>query len=294
MRRQSFKPTVEDLEPLTSCSSLLPGNLLKHQEQDNLPKYIDQAVLPVSSTSLDSTFLNSTTLVSASYVPPPPPVYCSTDVGQNWGLHLNNVLGTCVPAAQVNILTAQMESAGYYFQVPDSSVLLQYERVGHYIPGVPSTDQGEYVMSAEFDWMQNGYLDPSGYTHKAVACGPVNFRNYYALAESVYLYQGVTLTVGLPADAITQFVNCQTWTVTAGPGGAPWSGGGHEVALVGFNYTGPIAITWGRVQQMTWAWMSTYGTEAYATVNTEEISPNGHAVNGLTLNQLVADLRYVA
>lgn len=285
MRRNCLCPSVENLESLTSCSSLLPGNLLTSQENDHRPKYVElaanTAVAPASRRIRD-------------FVPGPPPVYCSTDVGQNWGYHLNNVLGTCVPAAQINVFYAQMESAGYYFQVPDSSVLIQYERVGGYVPGNPATDKGEWPMAAEFDWMHNGYLDPSGYTHRAVACGPVDFRNYTKLAESVYLYQGAILSVALPADAITQFVNGQTWTVTAGPGSAPWSAGGHEVAIVGYNYTGPIAITWGRVQQTTWAWMSTYGTECEATVNSEEISPNGHAVNGLTINQLVADLKYVA
>lgn len=306
MRCLPVSLNLETLESRTSCSALSPGPLTHGKDKKH--EYLDPAaqvqylvvsgassVSSASSASITSSAFSHAVRPRLGSLPWIPPIYASCDPWYPWGYHLNDRLGTCVPAAEVNVLEAQLHSVGYSWSVPDSSVLTQYERVGHYNPSNPATDQGETVVAAEFDWVRNGYKDPSGYAHKARAWGPVNFRDNYKLAEAVYLYEGVTLTVALPADAITQLQSGQIWSVTGGPGGAPWSSGaGHEVAIIGFNYTGPITVTWGRPQQATWAWMQTYGTEAYATVNPDEIGPNGRAANGLTITQLIADLRYVA
>lgn len=227
-------------------------------------------------------------------VPPLPAAYMSADFGNQWGYHLNQILGDCVTAAEINISEAQLHTSGYSVIYPDSTALDQYMRVGHYVPGNPATDQGEWPLLGQFDWISHGYTDITGYTHRAAATGPVNFRDPVKLTRAIYLYGGVTLTVALPADAIAQFEAGQTWSVTAGAGGAPWSGGSHEVAAVGWDTQGHIELaTWGRTQWADLSWVETYCTESYAAPSQDQITPNGHALNGLTLSQLVTDLRYV-
>lgn len=38
----------------------------------------------------------------------------------------------------------------------------------------------------------------------------------------------------------------------------------HAAALVGYNRTGPVLVTWGRVQQVTWGWWRTWGVDVAA------------------------------
>lgn len=284
MKRRRLNPSLEALEDRTACSTMHPAHHAMAAAHHPAPHH-PAAHHPAAHHPAPFRF--------AMFLPNVPPIYCSANPAFAWGYHLNDKLGTCVTAAQINLLYSQLQSVGYVMAVPDSSALLQYQRVGHYVPGNPATDQGESVIAAELDWVRNGYLDSSGHPHKAVAWGAVNFRNFTKLARAVYLFGGVTMTCALPSDAITQFEAGQTWSVTAGAGGAPWSAGSHEICVNGYNAVGPVGVTWGKEIQLTWGWMAAYCTEAYATVNHEEIAPNGHAANGLTLNQLVADLKAV-
>lgn len=305
MHRKNITPNFENLEDRLACS-VAPHHLAIHHATAHFQANHHQPVqhpaqhhpatqhpAPHHPALSHPAPHRAAPRWQATYIPYVPPTYCSANPNFPWGLHLNDRIGDCVTAAEINVLESQLQTLGIWCNFPDSTALAQYERVDHYVPGNPATDNGETVISAELDWVRNGYTDPSGYLHRAVAWGPVNFRNYNLLARSVYLYGGVTMTCALPADAINQFMAGQTWTVTAGPGGAPWSGGGHEICVNGYNYTGPLAVTWGREIQLTWAWMSKYCTEAYATVTNDECLPNGHSPNGPTLSQLVADLRTV-
>ena len=69
----------------------------------------------------------------------------------------------------------------------------------------------------------------------------------------------------LPLAAQKQIQTGQPWEVTTGPGSAPGSWGGHYVYVSGYTAKGPMCVTWGRKQQMTWAWFAKYCDEAYAT-----------------------------
>ena len=68
----------------------------------------------------------------------------------------------------------------------------------------------------------------------------------------------------LPNSAITQFHAGKSWDVTTGPGSAPNPENGHYVHVPGYTKRGPVCVTWGRKQQMTWDWLDKYGDEAYA------------------------------
>jgi hypothetical protein len=52
--------------------------------------------------------------------------------------------------------------------------------------------------------------------------------------------------------------------VTSGPDSKPGSWGGHYVYVPGYTPSGPVCVTWGRKQQITWAWLDKYCDEAYA------------------------------
>src|SRR5262249_2414056 len=60
------------------------------------------------------------------------------------------------------------------------------------------------------------------------------------------------------------------WDVTSGPGSAKGSWGGHYVYIPGYTPDGPVCVTWGRKQQMTWAWFDKYCDEAYGIFDAKD------------------------
>jgi len=64
--------------------------------------------------------------------------------------------------------------------------------------------------------------------------------------------------------------------------------GGHCVILVGYDEQYAQCITWGKVQQVTWEWLSSYMQESWALI-TPEIVEKG-VYGDMRLDDLLADL----
>lgn len=77
--------------------------------------------------------------------------------------------------------------------------------------------------------------------------------------------------VELPGAAIPQFQAGQPWTVVKGPQGRPDPDLGHYVYICGYNKTGPVCVTWGSKQQMTWQWYDKYVDEAYCIIDAKDL-----------------------
>jgi hypothetical protein len=73
--------------------------------------------------------------------------------------------------------------------------------------------------------------------------------------------------VSLPKSAQAQIQTGQPWDVVSGTSAVPNSWGGHCVMMPGYNATGQVCVTWGRKQQMSWAFFDKYCDEAYAIVD---------------------------
>jgi hypothetical protein len=87
---------------------------------------------------------------------------------------------------------------------------------------------------------------------------------------AIYLFTGAGAGVSLPKSAQAQITSGQVWDVTTGPGSAPGSWGGHYVYLVGYTPQGPVCVTWGRKQAMTWRFLDKYCDELYAIVDNRD------------------------
>ena len=57
------------------------------------------------------------------------------------------------------------------------------------------------------------------------------------------------------------------WDVVPGRGSSRGSWGGHYVYVPGYTRRGPVCVTWGRKQQLSWAFVDRYADEAYAIVD---------------------------
>jgi hypothetical protein len=81
------------------------------------------------------------------------------------------------------------------------------------------------------------------------------------------LLNGAYIGIQVPQSAIDQFNAGQIWDVVPDDGGIV---GGHCIYIVAFNATGPICVTWGQRQPMTWAFYDAYCDEAYGVVDNKD------------------------
>jgi len=124
-------------------------------------------------------------------------------------------------------------------------------------------DSGLVVLDSLNLWRQKGWK-AARHTYHIKAFAEVDRANHDEVRQAVFADVGIGLGVGLPNDAKAQIQTGQPWDVTHGPGAKPYSWGGHYVYVPGYTPAGPVCVTWGRKQQMTWAWFDKYCDEAYA------------------------------
>ena len=179
----------------------------------------------------------------------------------------NDVLGDCVMAERGH-QTRRFEAReqGCLALLPDKAVLAsvkrEYKKEGH------GLDQGLVVLDSLNCWRKGWTINTRQYC--IYAFGEIHPSDYSEVRATIYLLQGVCAGVELPISAQSQFENGQPWDVVAGSKGKPGSWGGHCIYLVGYNATGPVCVTWGKKQQLTWAFVSKYMSEAYGIVDNRD------------------------
>lgn len=201
----------------------------------------------------------------------------------DYGEMLNDNLGDCTIAAighGIQILTG---AVGKMLTLPDSDILAAYEQWDGYVNGDPSTDQGGVMLDVQKDWRQKGLGG-----HFITAFGSIDPSNTDNIKRCIILFGGVNIGVQLPVSAQRQIGG--VWDVVARDGGM-W--GGHNPWVPTFNATGPVCITWGKLQQMTWAFWNKYCDESYAAISMDFLRATGKTVTGLELSMLQDDLAEV-
>jgi hypothetical protein len=103
----------------------------------------------------------------------------------------------------------------------------------------------------------------AGKTYSIKGYATTQLQNHQSIKEAIYLDTGVGIGVSLPISAQKQIDRGQIWDVSR-IGGRPGSWGGHYVFIVGYTKDGPVCVTWGRKQAMTWAFWDKYCDESYA------------------------------
>lgn len=251
--------------------------ILRNLEERFLPSHLHHALAGHQPTRIPA----------SAVLRSPPPALSWLPANTKFPLHLNNYIGDCTIAAIDNSIIVESAAAGHFAAPTDAETLAHYQRVTHYVPGHPETDRGEWPIAAELDWMSHPLAGV-----RSLGFAAVNFHNPTQVERSIFLYGSTIVTVALPESAVDQFQAGQTWTVTAGARAQPYSAGGHELALDGYDATGPFAVTWGRTVHITWTWLATYGTEAETALTSTWVTGlSAHAPNGLSQIQLLTNLR---
>ena len=195
----------------------------------------------------------------------------------------NDVLGDCVIAGRAHqTLRFEDIEQGAVISITDDEVRKQYFKE------TGGADTGLVVLDSLKLWRQKGWKAAKK-PYKIKAFAEVNPLSSQQMREAIFADVGVGLGVQLPTSAQAQITTGQPWDLTDGPDSAPGSWGGHYVYVPGYTPQGPVCVTWGRKQQMTWAWLDKYCDEAYAVFD-EKDSFKKTVIDKTKLNSFVASL----
>jgi len=176
----------------------------------------------------------------------------------------NDTHGDCVIAGRAHqTLRFEDIEQGSVLMIIDKEVLKEYFKE------TGGTDTGLVLLDSLKEWRHNGWK-VGKQTYKIQAFSEVAFTNHEEVRQAIYADVGVGLGLQLPNSAKTEIQTGQPWEVTSGPDSEPGSWGGHYVYVPGYTPSGPVCVTWGRKQQMTWEWLDKYCDEAYAIFDAKD------------------------
>lgn len=163
----------------------------------------------------------------------------------------------CVIAARAHqTLRFEMAEQKALINITDEDVTAEFEKQ----TGRENKDI-ETLESLKL-WRTRGW-DAAGQHFKIKAFAQIDQDNQQQMQSMIYINLGVGLGFFLPESAKTEFKAGQPWEVTrerAGPNG-------HYVYVSGYTKDGPVCVTWGRKQRMSWAFVNKYCDEAYVIID---------------------------
>jgi hypothetical protein len=178
-------------------------------------------------------------------VPTPPPTY------------LNPPLNNCVIAGRAHqTLRFEITEQGVLINITNDDVKREFDKQTG-----GSNDDIEVLGSLKL-WRTRGW-EAGGQNLKIKAFTKIDPIDPEKIKRAIRINLGVGLGFFLPESAITQFNAGQPWDVTRERA----ANHGHYVYVPGYTRDGPVCITWGRKQQMSWAFVDKYCDEAYAIID---------------------------
>lgn len=232
---------------------------------------------------------DSRTLMLADYLtpslPPPPPSVDWTKGITGWGMMLNDQLGDCTIAGVAHAIQVWSANTASTITVPDSVVESYYQNWDGYVPGNASTDHGGVELDVLNDWQKQGFGG-----HALVAFADPKFSNLVEIRQSIALFGGVYIGMGLPLTAQNQ----DLWDVVPSGGAKAKKGswGGHCVFVPKYDENGFTCITWGELKTMTVAFWKKYCDEAHSLLGQDWLNAKG-SPPGFDQTQLQADLKAI-
>lgn len=224
-------------------------------------------------------------------LPSPPTSYDNDAVLgiQDNYMFLNNELGDCVIAARAH-MTMRFEA--YEQQkpliIPDQAVKDEYLKESGGI------DRGLVMLDSLVQWRQQGWVI-NGQSYKIHAFAEVDITDHNEVMLAIYLLKGIYVGFQVPLNALRQFEDGKIWDVTNNDG--PLKGGhcvygSKYLKLAGYDEIGPIFMTWGKPQPMTWRAFDKWVDECYAVVDERDawIDPAENPLKIELLNQYLQQI----
>jgi hypothetical protein len=196
----------------------------------------------------------------------------------------NDVHGDCVIAGRAHqTLRFEDIEQGSVLMIKESEVLKEYFKE----TGGP--DSGLIVLDSLNEWRTRGW-SAAGKKFFIKAFSQLTPSNHTQIKTAIYLDVGVGLGLSLPISAQAQVQTGKPWDVVGGSSGAPGSWGGHYVFVPGYTKLGPVCVTWGKKQQMTWKFFDKYCDEAYAIFDAVDTAKKKKAIDAVKLNAFLKKL----
>ena len=227
----------------------------------SLARYVDRARLPAPPNTFDET----------------------TNVG-DWPMYANDRIGDCTVAAAAHMIEAWTAAGrGNAVEVPEDAVLSAFDRVKQVDPA--SGEEGAVVLDLLRYWRSDGLA-----AHRIGAYARVSLVDHELVRSAAWLFGGLYLGLQMPLSAQTQAV--WSWPGELTGRARPGSWGGHAVDVVRYDADTLTAVTWGRLQQLTWSFLDRYCDEAYCILSADFLDGD-RAPNGFDLQALKEDLALV-
>ena len=227
---------------------------------------------------------DSRTLCLGTYLAPalpdPPPTVNWTKGQTAWGMLDNDTLGDCTIAGAMHAIEGWGLNSGHLLTFTDQDAVNYYEQFDGYNQAEPDSDQGGVLLDVLNKWRQQGING-----HKVMAFASVSPANLTEVKQALSLFGPLYTGLNFPNSAMGQ----SEWVVTTDTS----IDGGHCVVLIGYNETGPVAISWGALYQMTWEFFAKYFDEVYAAISPDWFEASGVDPTGLNLAQLQEDLKAI-
>lgn len=213
-------------------------------------------------------------------LPPAPPSVDFWSKVSGWPMLGNDQLGDCTVAAAAHMIEQWTSYAGTAFTPSDADVVQAYSAVSGYDPATGENDNGAAMLDVLNYWRKQGVGQ-----HRILAYTAAG-RPF--VREAIYLFGSLYTGFNLPVSAQRQ----QVWDVGGEGNTEPGSWGGHAVPLVGYDADGLVAVTWGGLKRLTWAFLDAYCDEAYAVLSNDFINQTTHLnPDHFNLPALQRDLR---
>jgi hypothetical protein len=228
-----------------------------------------------------------------------PPVPLTADVDRasavrSWPMYLNDQLGDCTIAAIGHMYGAwTVYAGGSEALFGDDQIQAAYSRVGGYVPGDPSTDNGCVMQDVLADQRSTGLADQAGRVHQVAGYAAFgNPADEELLGQVLDVFGTVYVGINVQQQMESEFAGQQPWT---------WDSsaqpiGGHAICLqrrLGSGGAPLEYVTWGALQPATVGFQAGAAEEAWAVVTSDWLTANGTTVEGLDLQQLLSDMESV-
>jgi hypothetical protein len=187
----------------------------------------------------------------------------------------NDAHGDCVIAGRAHqTLRFEYLEQRRLLPIRDADVLREWRRENG------GTEDGLVVLDSLKAWRASGWRVGRA-SYRIAAFTEVDRARPREVKRAIVMQVGIGVGLSLPDDAIPAFEAGRAWDVSEGPGGDPDPYAGHYVYCPGYTKEGPVCVTWGRRQPMTWAFFERYCDEAYAMVDAPDgPHPSGGADRG--------------
>lgn len=192
----------------------------------------------------------------------------------------NDTLGDCVEVAEAHL--AQDQAAAVGVPAPRASVAQIISTYYTLTGGQAGPEVGTNDWQAFALWKQSGLAG----TRLVAVSQLADPHSRLALEQAVSELGGALAYVRVPSVDRPQqgIAAAHVWTASDSASDKPKLP--HELAVVGYDQTGPLLSTWGRVQQATWSWWSHYAVGVYPVI-TQALIQAGHGPSGIPVRTLL-------